>query len=402
MAKLLVLGAGIYQMPLLRAIREMGHKSVVCSIPGNYPGFAAADEAAYVDTTDQEAVLQLAKEKQVDGILTTGTDVAVRSIGYVCETLGLPGITYQAAQNVTDKFLMRQAMKDGGVRSPGFAQVHTAEEALHASEAIGWPVIFKCVDRSGSRGIMRVDGPEAVQQAFDYAFEETRRDYILVEKFLEGTEIGVDGYISAAGDFLVPHAKLVYNNGSTCVPMGHVLPFEYPQEVVQDVLEQAALCARAVGLEESFVNLDVLLTADGAYVLEIGARGGATCIPELISAHTGVDYYRQMVLCALGQKPEFADAKPGPACVVRLLGSPRTGVLEAVKLPEARPQGLLDLQLDYGPGEEVHAFRVGPDRIGQMIAVADTLDAARALVEEVRSGVTLTYRDAPQTEVPAM
>jgi biotin carboxylase len=140
----MVLGAGIYQVPLLETIRAMGHESLVCSIPGPYPGFAAADKAAFVNTVDQEAILALAKEEKIDGILTTGTDVAVRTIGYVCDALGLAGPSYRAACNVTDKYRMREAMKQGGVRCPAFARVYTPQEARAAAEEIGLPVIFKC------------------------------------------------------------------------------------------------------------------------------------------------------------------------------------------------------------------------------------------------------------------
>lgn len=401
MAKLLVLGAGIYQVPLLETIRAMGHESVVCSIPGNYPGFSVADHAAYVDTTDQQAVLELARREQVDGILTTGTDVAVRSIGYVCEKLGLPGVSYQAACNVTDKFQMRRAMEKGGVRCPGFAQVRSVQQAVEAAQAIGWPVIFKCVDRSGSRGITRVDRPEQAEEAFRYAWEETRKDYILVEKFLEGPEIGVDGYISPEGDFLIPHEKLVFNNGAACVPLGHMLPFAYSQDVQQDVLKQVSLCARAVGLERAFVNLDVILTQQGAYVLEIGARGGATCIPELISAHTGINYYEQMVRCALGQPVDFSGAQCGPACVARLLGAPKSGILDHVEYPAETPADLVEMKMDYGPGDEIHAFRVGPDRIGHLLVQGQDLATVRARAEELCSQIQLYYQQDPETPVPA-
>lgn len=399
MAKLLVLGAGIYQVPLLETIRNMGHESIVCSIPGNYPGFAAADHAAYVDTTNQQAVLELAQKEQVDGILTTGTDVAVRAIGYVCEKMGLPGVSYQAACNVTDKFEMRRAMQQAGVRCPGFAQVQSPQQALEAAKNIGWPVIFKCVDRSGSRGITRVDCPEQVEDAFHYAFEETRKDYILVEKFLQGPEIGVDGYIGPEGDFLIPHEKLVFDNGAASVPLGHMLPFQYPQDVMQDVLTQASLCARAMGLERAFVNLDVLLTKQGAYVLEIGARGGATCIPELITEHTGIDYYEQMVRCALGQMVDFSGARCGPACVARLLGAVESGVLDHIEYPAAVPDDLVQMKLDYTCGDEIHAFRVGPDRIGHLLVRGQDLEKVRARAEELCKQIRLYYQHDPHTPV---
>ncbi|MCD8329224.1 MAG: carboxylate--amine ligase, partial [Lachnospiraceae bacterium] len=89
MKKLMILGAGIYQLPLIETARQMGLYTIVVSIPGNYPGFAAADKVYYENTVDSEKILEIARAEQIDGILTAGTDVAVVTIGKVCDELGL-------------------------------------------------------------------------------------------------------------------------------------------------------------------------------------------------------------------------------------------------------------------------------------------------------------------------
>ena len=81
MKKVIILGAGIYQVPLIRKAKELGIYTIVCSIPGDYPGFALADKVCYENTTDCAAILKVAEAEKSDGILTTGTDVAVRTIG---------------------------------------------------------------------------------------------------------------------------------------------------------------------------------------------------------------------------------------------------------------------------------------------------------------------------------
>ena len=98
MKKLMVMGAGIYQVPLIKAAREMGIYTIAVSIPGNYPGFGYADEVLHINTVDSEAVLKAAQERQIDGICTAGTDVAVMTIGRVNDAMGLSGISYEAAK----------------------------------------------------------------------------------------------------------------------------------------------------------------------------------------------------------------------------------------------------------------------------------------------------------------
>ena len=92
----MVMGAGIYQVPLIKAAREMGIYTIAVSIPGNYPGFGYADEVLHINTVDSEAVLKAAQERQIDGICTAGTDVAVMTIGRVNDAMGLSGISYEA------------------------------------------------------------------------------------------------------------------------------------------------------------------------------------------------------------------------------------------------------------------------------------------------------------------
>ena len=73
MKKVMILGAGIYQVPLIKQAKAMGIYTIVVSIRGNYPGFEIADKVYYEDTTDFNAVLEIAKKEKIDGIVTAGT-----------------------------------------------------------------------------------------------------------------------------------------------------------------------------------------------------------------------------------------------------------------------------------------------------------------------------------------
>ena len=121
MKKLMIMGAGIYQVPLIRKAREMGIYTIAVSIPGNYPGFAVADEVCHINTVDYETVLKVAREKQIDGIVTAGTDVAVITIGKVCDELGLKGLSFEAARIASDKMLMKERYEAGGCGPPASA-----------------------------------------------------------------------------------------------------------------------------------------------------------------------------------------------------------------------------------------------------------------------------------------
>ena len=105
----MILGAGTYQVPLIQTAKDMGLYTIVVSRPGNYQGFALADKVYELDTRDQEGILQAAREEKIDGICTSGTDVAVATIGYVCEQLGLSGIPLSAGEILTYKSKGKEA-----------------------------------------------------------------------------------------------------------------------------------------------------------------------------------------------------------------------------------------------------------------------------------------------------
>ena len=234
---ILILGAGVYQVPLIQRARERGLRTVVASIPGNYPGFELADKACYINTTDRHAVLKLAREEKIDAIATTGTDVAVISIGYVCRELDLPGIHEQAARILTDKALMKEAFAKGNVTTAQFERVASREAAIKASEKIGFPVMLKIVDKSGSRGITKIDDVSRVEAAYEYAEKATDAAYMLVEKYIRGKEIGIDAFVQHGRVKLVlPHDKYVYQSGHTGIPIGHYCPMEVSPRLYENMM----------------------------------------------------------------------------------------------------------------------------------------------------------------------
>ena len=93
MKKLMILGAGVYQVPLIKRAKEKGLYTIVVSIPGDYPGFKLADKIYYENTTDCEKILEIAQKENIDGIVTAGTDVAVVTVGRVCDAMKLCGIS---------------------------------------------------------------------------------------------------------------------------------------------------------------------------------------------------------------------------------------------------------------------------------------------------------------------
>lgn len=383
MKKILILGAGIYQVPLIKKAKEMGLYTIVASIKGKYPGFQVADKVYYVNTTDINAIKEIAIKEKISAICTTGTDVAVQTIGAVCEEMNLTGISEKAAKIATNKLLMKEAFYSGKVRSAEFTKASTIAEAEEATKKIGLPVMFKAVDSSGSRGIVKVSDYSEIENAFEYSMSNSRKGYIIVEKFIEGSEIGVDAFvINGKTKLILPHDKLVYNNGDTDVPLGHIFPYKCSNELLEDIENEVNKVVNAIGFNNCAVNMDVLIDNDKSYVIEAGGRAGATCIPELISIYCGFDYYEKMIRVALGETVDFSiiDRKP---CIAKLIISEKDGYIKKINLDKYKKFENINIAIDYSLGEKVSKFKVGPDRIGQIIVSDKSIDGAFEIIERI-------------------
>ncbi len=389
MDKLMIMGAGIYQVPLIKAAKSMGIHTIAVSIPGNYPGFAYADEVLHINTVDSEAVLQAARERKIDGICTAGTDVAVMTIGRVNDELNLSGISYESARLACDKVLMKQCYEENGVRTAKYRKVYFNEDVSAKIEGLEYPLIVKIVDSSGSRGITRVDREQDLQGAIRNAQSYTRKDYYIVEEFIVGREFGAQAFVmDGKVQFILPHGDYIFH-GSTGVPAGHFAPYGLSENQMRDCCETTEKALKAMKLDNCACNCDFIMRDGKTYVLEIGGRSGATCLAELVSIYYGFDYYEKIIQVALGQKPDFPTALHVPNAS-KLLMSDRDG--EIIAMANRNPKSdknIYEVVFDYTVGDQVKKFHVGPNRIGHVITKGKTLAEATDALDRALKNISV-------------
>lgn len=388
----MILGAGIYQVPLIKKSKEMGVYTIVVSIPGNYPGFVLADKVIYEDTTDYERILEIAKEEKIDGIATAGTDVAVITIGKVCDELGLSGLSFEAAKIASNKMSMKTKYEEFGVRTAKFRQVKFDIDAIKKSiQGLRFPLIFKAVDTSGSRGIIRVNSEAEFDDAMAYTKSATKLDYFIIEEFLEGDEFGAQAFVyNGKLQFILPHGDYVFK-GDTGVPIGHYAPFDLGEDIIEDTKEQLVKAIKAMGLDNCAINADFILCDGKCYVLELGGRSGATCLAELTGIYYGFDYYEKIILASLGEKVDFSSSKCIPNAS-KLLMSDKGGKISMQENKNCPNENIVDIQFDYKIGDEVKKFKVGPDRIGHIITKGKTLEEAVDTLENGLKNIEITVK----------
>lgn len=389
----MILGAGISQLPLIRTAKKMGLYVIVISRYGRYPGFSYADKVYYEDTTNIDRILGIAVLERIDGICKTGTDVAVRSIGQVADTLGLSGVSYDSATLSTNKWKMKRAFMEHGVRTAKFVRVGDREEAYRAFEALTPPLVYKSVDNGGSKGIVMVEDVSQAEGAFNLVMKATKKDFFIAEEYVEGIEFGAQAFVyDNRIQFIMPHGDLMFY-GDAGVPIGHYVPYELTDEIIEDIHSQLEQSIRSLRLNNCAINADFILKNQKVYVIEVGGRAGATCLPELVSTYYGFDYYEQIIRAALRMNPVFPHRSAQP-CACELLISKEDGEIVKLENENGNDEDIIQISFDYGIGDRIREFRIGTDRIGQMIVKGDSLEETLNRLEEVKSNIRIILKNA--------
>lgn len=120
--------------------------------------------------------------------------------------------------------------------------------------------------------------------------------------------------------------------------------------------------------------IDLIMTSSGSKIIEIGARMGSTCLPELTTIYSRIDVVDVAIEMAMGHELNLAEKEKKQPCAALLIRSPKDGRL---KLAEVQHDSLSDPRLvavrwDKKKGDKVREFKVGPDRISEIIVTADS------------------------------
>ncbi|HOZ49154.1 MAG TPA: ATP-grasp domain-containing protein [Candidatus Hydrogenedentes bacterium] len=401
--RLLVLGATPFQVPIVKKAHDRGyHVTTLDNIPSN-PAHRYADETGDVSIVDAEAVLAFARDHGADGILTGGSDVGVASVGLVCDTLGLPGITHEQGVILTQKDRFRAFQRSQGLRHPEF-HVFTNEDAfLDAVPRLEGRFVIKPVDRSGSKGVTTLDLDAPLDEAhlrtvFENAHTQSLRKRVIIEAFVPGVERGGDAFLRH-GRFV---SFCITNKALTpapyFVPVGHTIPSRLDALTRQAIQDAVGDVLHRLGVHDGPVNFDVMVDDAGtATVLEMSPRFGGNCIPQIIHHGAQFDEIEASIVWAV--EGEVPDAR---ACVheaivptgSRILGASQTGVLKSIRpIEQVRHEfddALLELVYDVAPGQPVHQFTQGNYRIGHVIATRPSLDALEASLEAIERAIAAT------------
>ena len=186
MKKILLLGGSRYLLPVIKSAHELGLYVITCDYLPDNIAHKYSDEYVNVSIIDKEAVLEVAKKLEIDGIMSFATDPGVVTAAYVAEKLGLPyGGSYESVSILQDKGRFRSFLTEHNFNVPHAKSYKNLEDALRDTDFFTWPVIVKPVDSAGSKGVTRVDDKNELRKAIEYALDFSHCDQFIIEDFIE-------------------------------------------------------------------------------------------------------------------------------------------------------------------------------------------------------------------------
>ena len=385
MKKLLIIGASILQLPAIKRAKEMGFYVGVVDYNPQAVGIPLADEFFCVSTIDVDGVVAVAESFKPDGIMTLATDMPMRSIAAACEKLGLPGISRDTALKSTDKGEMIKCFEENGVEHPWYFILSSKDELNKISDKITYPCITKPTDNSGSRGVMLVHSEKELLDAVSYSSENGRSGGVIVEEYMRGPEVSVE-IIVANGE---PHVLQVTDKLTTGAPhfveMGHSQPSRLGDENLKKICDLACRAVAAVGIKNGPAHVEIILTENGPKMVELGARMGGDCITtHLVPLSTGIDMIEATIRIACGENPDL-EPKFSKGSAIRFLDAPR-GTITAIEGIEqaAKLEGVREISFTKGVGDTVGEIGSSTDRVGFVIAQADSAESAVDVCERAK------------------
>lgn len=392
MKKLMVLAAGILQIPVIKKAKEMGYYVIATDGDPNAVGLKYADKAICVNITSEEEMLRVAREEHIDGVIHPCSEVSMNVMGRINDELGLSGISREQALRATNKHLMREAFEAYGAPSPKsrcFSNVEVAWGAF-CTDFIG-DAILKPSRNSGSRGIAKISRDirgEEFERLFERAKQESRDKSVMLEQFVEGPEFSVEIIVWNKRVNVLQVTDKKTTEAPYFVELGHNQPSVFPEYIVEAVKRAAMMGVRALKVNNCACHAEVKVQDGKAYIMEIGARlGGDFISTELTHLSTGIDMVAAAIDCALGIEP-CLDPKADKHGVCIRYFCPKPGKLVSIRNTEVLDNPhVYDAKIYHLTGDMIPEVTSSLCRSGHVIVTEESAEKAIALADQLISEV---------------
>ena len=386
----MLLGGIRYLLPVIKAAHEQGYYVITADYLPNNIAHKYSDEYCNVSIIDKEAVLKVAQEKQIDGIMSFGVDPGVVAASYVQNKMGLPSFgPFESVEILQNKDKFRAFLTENGFNVPWAFGFASKEEAWESRFKFSYPLILKPTDSAGSKGCTRVDSEDELMTAITYAFKYTISGHIIIEEFLEkkGCSSDTDSYAQDGKLRFVSFCAQRFDPNATnpYTPAAYSWPSTFTKEEEEYLTSEIQRLITLLGLKTSVFNIETRVSPHNKpYIMELTPRGGGNRLCEMLRYATGVDMITAITRAMVGDEPDVIEQKPYNGHWAEIiLHADKDGVFEDIHIDPSLPAEIIEKDLWVKTGDFVHGFEAANDAIGTLVLRFDNAqDLEKAITNQ--------------------
>lgn len=383
----MLLGGLRYLLPVIDAAHHLGCHVITCDYLPDNIAHKYSDEYHNVSILDRDAVLSLARELRIDGIMSFAVDPGVVTAAYVADRLGLPCAgPYESICILQDKEKFRGFLESNGFNVPRSRGFSSYEEAYASRDYFTWPVIVKPVDSAGSKGVSRVDYPDDLRPAFDNAMSHSFSGKVIIEEFIEKQGCSSDSdcfSVDGKLEFVSFSAQRFDENADNpYTPAAYSWPSTFTKEQETELTAEIQRLLTLLQMCTSIYNIETRIGTNGRpYIMEVSPRGGGNRLAEMLRMASEVDMITASVKAALGEKVSGIAQKPydGHWAEV-ILHADRSGAFRGLDISPEMSSHVVERDLWVHEGEHVFSFNGANDAIGTLVLKLDSQSELESII----------------------
>lgn len=370
----MLLGGLRYLLPVIEAAHKEGYYVITCDYLPDNIAHKYSDEYCNVSIIDKEAVLEKARELEIDGIMSFAVDPGVVTAAYVAEKMGLPFAgSYESVRILQNKDLFRKFLTDNGFNAPVSGGYSDYEAAYKDLNRFTFPLIVKPTDSAGSKGVTRIDTTDALRSAFTHALENSISGKVIIEEFIEKEGCSSDSdCFSVDGELKVltfSAQRFDENAFNPYTPSAYSWPSTYTREQIAYLSSELQRLITLLELKTSIYNIETRIGKNGKpYIMEVSPRGGGNRLAEMVRYGTGVDMISAYVRSAVGDPiGDLKAAEFDGHWAEVILHSDRAGIFDCLDIAAEYQSAIIEVDLWVNSGDHVAGFNGANDAIGTMV-----------------------------------
>jgi len=368
---ILILGGTLMQVPVIQSAKFQGYYVITADYLPNNIGHKFADEYFNVSTTDKEGILQLARQKNIDGILAYASDPAAPTAAFVSEQIGLPGNKYSVVNMMSNKTLFRQFLYNNHFPTPENHSFNDYDSFKSYINKINYPVIIKPVDSSGSKGISIIINRDInFKTIYNNAIEYSRKKEIIVEKIIEGNQLHGDAFVENGNLIMMYLGDQNFDDSiNKLVPCYTIWPSKSNENVISHIENQIQEFIQLSGFKNGGLNIEIRIEKETGipYIIEIGPRNGGHFTPDTIHYATNFDFAKNSVNVALGEKITYHKTINQGYFANLILHSNQTGIYKGITFKKELENKIIEYHIYKNEGDIIYPYNGSNTAIGVAI-----------------------------------